>query len=772
MKIGSTLPQEYPNEKDANFALFHFVSSVDAIEKLVTEGINKASADEIERYKNKAEQSAKEAKVKFLLSQEWTSFGSDLSPPKALCCSLAISSSAQEDQLKIKFYDNHFVHFKGVGVAIEDPKKVLVPHADYYAYGSKGILPLQLTKETLSGLSEHYIIKPNDLRKLDKGLKKPVRMGFMGRIHLGVHSVTNYASWSREDKGKLENRGGEGGFMNFARNFYRTSLCGRSKYDDTKFGRKSKYYSLNPSTKKRPEANYTELLVYQKKEENNPVNGVVLNMDVLRFGNGDVEKLKALFTKNQNLALYIYDTKLEKDCIRKIIDTKEILSYLENIKNKMERGGAGFIYIFQSEESRIEIENLNSSLKPLDNKILATEDLAPAPAPAPVPAPVPVIAPAHTLSPKEKITEKFIGFYNSLDSKEKVIKFLKFLWGGGSDNNDYDVLKNGLANELKEIYTGDDSQKNIKALKLINEVNRERAIAKLMELNQAESDVAKKKETENFIATYRQIYSQHKLDIFLEQDEFDLGKQEMLIFVATKNKSNRLSKIDELQKLFKDDGHQVKDIEILSFLNSLQPDSDSPIAVQTQSLQKIWMEHESSLVSLGYKEEVKKIARRDFLLLAIEAMEKQVNKTSLEEYIKINYKETEFLKNFATKVEPILTAKTSRNPPAGIAPPPEFNQQKRNRQCNDFLDLVDYFKDDEGKSYLEGGALIGGVGGGLIGGGLCVSALGVGAILSAPIIMPVVVGASVGVAVGAVGGLVVGAIAKQVTQEKSTHPNK
>jgi len=223
-------PKTYPNEKNANFALFHFTSSVGAIEKLVTEGINKASADGIEQYQNKAKESTNDIKIRLLANPKFTSLDSNLSPPKALCCSLAISSPVQEDQLKIKFYNNHSVNFKGVGVVIEDPKKVLVPHADYYAYRSGGILPLPLTKRELLGLDEHFKIKPHFLRKRGEGLDKPVRMGVMARTSFGVDSVTNYASWSREEKRVLENHGGEMGFENFAKNFYRTSMWGRSEH--------------------------------------------------------------------------------------------------------------------------------------------------------------------------------------------------------------------------------------------------------------------------------------------------------------------------------------------------------------------------------------------------------------------------------------------------------------------------------------------------------------------------------------------------------------
>ena len=182
------------------------------------------------------------------------------------------------------------------------------------------------------------------------------------------------------------------------------------------------------------------------------------------------------------------------------------------------------------------------------------------------------------------------------------------------------------------------------------------------------------------------------------------------------------------------------------------------------------MEHESSLASLG--EEVKKVARRDFLLLAIEAIENQEYKKTLEDFVKSNYRDSEFLKKFKKEAGSIYIVENSKTPPLARAPAPppplESEKEKSKSQCNEFLDCMDYFQKGNGRPYLEGGALIGGFGGGLIGGGLCVSALGVGAILSAPIIMPVVVGVSVGVAVGAVGGLVVGAIANQVAHKSST----
>ncbi len=720
----------YPNEKDANFALFHFTSSVGAIEKLVTEGINKASADEIEQYQNNAKQSTNDIKIKLLANPEFTHVDPKLSPPKALCCSLAISSPVQEDQLKIKFYNNHSVNFKGVGVVIEDPKKVLVPHADYYAYRSGGILPLPLTKVELLGFKD-FEIKGDGLRKRDKGLNKPVRMGVMARIRLGVDSVTNYASWSREEKKELENHGGEKGFLNFANNFYRTSMWGRSEYEEKKFARTSKYYPLDTQSGKRPEASYTELLVYQKEGGGNPIKGVVLNIDALRFGNDDIEKLKDLFLKNPNLALYIYDTRLEHDCIRKIEDTEKIVEYLNLIEaNKASSHGRSFSLKVDSND----ILNKNNSLPVLNNPILreSREDAiasapahAPAPAPALAPAPAPAPAPAN---PKEIVTEKFQEFYCNLNSEDKTKEFLKFLWGGGSANHDYDNLKIALADQLKETYTGDDVEKKGKALQLINEVNRERAIEKLMELNSAETDPEKKQRTENYIATYRQIYRQHKLDIFLEQDEFDLGKKEMATFATSEgDKSGRLKEVDKLKECF-EGANKIEDTEILSFFSSLTLARDD----SKTKLGTIWLEHNNKMSA--YEDNLKKVAQRDFLLLAIDAMENQGNKARLAEHVKSNYRNDSFLDSFGGFARDLLTP----------APVPAQSPQ----QSNDIVNSTLY------------GALIGaGVGFGV---GLCVSALGAGIVLSAPVVAPVVatalVGAAIGVGVGAVAGWASGVI--------------
>jgi len=737
----------YPNEKDANFALFHFASSVDAIEKLVTEGINKASADEIEQYQDKAKESEDRRKVNFLANPEWTCLDPNLSPPKALCCSLAISSPVQEDQLKIKFYNNHSVNFKGVGVVIEDPKKVLVPHADYYAYRSGGILPFPLTKGELLGFKD-FKIKGDGLRKRDEGLEKPVRMGVMARIHLGVDSVTNYASWSREEKRVLENRGGENGFLNFAKNFYRTSMCGKSRHDNHKLGRENrkKYYLFDSQREKRQEASYTELLVYQKTGEENPIAGVVLDMKVLTLNRNGLNNLKQLFRTNPNLALYIYDTRLENDCIRKIEDKTQIQDYLDFIGTNAKEEGT--VLKFSSDE----IAQKNQSLSVFDNKILATDDLAPAPAPAPTPA----LAPKPK-NPKEIVSERFKVFYSNLNSKDKTKEFLKFLWGGGNANDDYDNLKIALAEQLKETYTGDnDAEKKRKALQLINEVNRERAIEKLMELNSTETDSDKKLRTENYIATYRQIYRQHKLDIFLEQDEFDLGKKEMATFATSEGgKSGRLKEIDKLKDYF-EGKNKIEDTEILSFFSSLS----SAEVDSKKALRKIWKGHNDEIEN--YEDNLKNVARRDFLLLAIDAMENQGHKARLAEHVKSNYRNDSFLDSFGGLAReltdkdklPLLASALPPPPaPAPVSAPPPVSapvsapaqaQLQSPQQPNDIA-----------KSTLYGALIGAGVGFGV---GLCVSALGAGIVLSAPLVATALVGAAIGVGVGAVAGLASGVI--------------
>ncbi len=760
MKSESLPTRSYPNEKDASFALFHFTGNVGSIEKFVVNGINQYSADEIEKIKQTemdlATKISKNAWLTFRGSKERIEV-----PDKALCCSLAISSSVPEDKLKIKFFDTSSL-MRGVGIVMEDPKKVLVPHADYFAFNSGGNLPPNLVKKNFLDPSSKVELRKTDLRRGDASLSKPARVAFYS-ARLPSFPVTNYASYSHESKEVLENKGGEKGFFNFARNFYRTSLRGQSRHDKPKWNRKSKYYPLDKGNNKRPEANYTELLVYQKKGEDNPITGVVLNIDVLRFGKDDLEKLKALFEKNQNLALYIYDSSLERDFIRKVESLDEIKSHLDLIKANLSGVGSCFEL---TESNRSSIAKANSELPVFRNQILKESsalgvDLSSSPVPQVDLSASPALAPPppKVATLQEDVKRSFRDFYAGLDTKDEALKLLSFLWGGGSDVFEYDKLKNQLAEKHKEKYTGSKEEILGKALGAINEFNRQSAIEKLQELNQKEAEGADKKTTD-FVQNYHQIHSELGLNKFLEKDEFDLGKKEMLTFVGTKDKSERLKKIDELRGVFEG---EVKDIDILSFFSEIQNQENNQSGSNfKKNLREIWDRHEEIMKRQisnpqhapkdDYADNLKAVARRDFLLLAIDSMENQEHKVRLEEYVKTNYKEGCFLKSFGGLVK-TLSAPAS-------APHHESKEEKRNRQCNEFLNWIDYFKKEDIKPYIEGGAIIGGFGGGLIGGGLCVSALGVGAILSTPIIMPVVVGVSVGVGVGVVGGLVVGAIVK------------
>ena len=136
-------------------------------------------------------------------------------------------------------------------------------------------------------------------------------------------------------------------------------------------------------------------------------------------------------------------------------------------------------------------------------------------------------------------------------------------------------------------------------------------------------------------------------------------------------------------------------------------------------------------------------------------MENQEHKAKLEECVKINYNDDQFLEKFYSKAKGLLPPHES-----------ETSNQKSNENKSGFFDEYgDYFLGGEGRKYVEYGAIIGGVGGGLILGGLCVSALGAGVILSAPIIIPVVAGVAGGVAVGVAVGVVAGTIIKNAKKD-------
>jgi hypothetical protein len=271
---------------------------------------------------------------------------------------------------------------------------------------------------------------------------------------------------------------------------------------------------------------------------------------------------------------------------------------------------------------------------------------------------------------------------------------------------------------------------------------------------------------EEFIATYRQIYDQHKLNNFLEEDEFSLGKIEMTTFVSFGEESRRVTMINELKRFLEDDTNQINDIQILSFFSSVSSRVDDP----GMGLEKIWSEH-NELIDFYYDNQ-KKVALREFLLLVIDAMKNQERKASLEKFVKTKYKEDNFLDFFATEVKmvspptrvsapptPLVSASTPPLP-LGSAPPPIQSTT-----------LGEVYAEQESSiitNYALGGALIGaGLG---IGTGLLVSALGAGIVLSAPVVATVLVGATIGIGVGAVAGLTLGmvqnACANRITNEE------
>ena len=432
-----------------------------------------------------------------------------------------------------------------------------------------------------------------------------------------------------------------------------------------------------------------------------------------------------MFTKNPNLALYIYDTSLERDCIRKITEPQKIQDYLDFIAKKMQN----YRLLYEHHQDREEIKNRNQALDPLNNKILATTlveaEISPAPAP-------------KTKSPQQQVEEEFKEFHNKLDTKEKVVTFLKFLWGGGSDNDEYDAIKNKLTETLKDKYTGNEARQKQEAAKFINGENRERAIARLEELNKAEVDEAKQQRTTKFIATYHQIYRQHKLDTFLEQDEFELGKFEMQIFFKEEKKSKRVQAIDELEEFL--NKSTINDSQILDFLKFVNND----VGVDDKdSLKTMWKKHEDSLF-LFKKEDTKKVARRDFLLLAIEAMESQENKQILQDFVKTNYKEEDFLTKFSDQANKINLPSPS---PLHDTQPPSPLQE------NNMI------------TPIVAGALIG------VGAGLCVSALTVGIVFSAPSVITVVAVTALGVGVGFLAGTIIEkAQASQLATEVVNNP--
>ncbi len=710
----------YQNEQNANFALFHFTKSVDAIEKMLVEGINQSSTDEIEEFLEKSNVKHSEfSKWYPLLFWQSLLRNSTISkvPPRPLCCSLAISSDIPEDQLKIKFFENSSPLFQGIGIVIEDSNKVLVPHADYFAYNSGGILPPTLTKDQISEEIKYKLIQ----RDKEKNKEKPVRAGYLGRLHHGVYPITNYASWSREDKKELDNKGGKKGFLNFAKNFYRTSLYGASKHKNT-LKIRTKYYPRDSSSGQRPTANYTEVMVYQEEGKENPVTGVVLNMQSLACQPADFDKLKELFNKNPNFALYIYDTNLEANFVRKITDQARIAEYLDFIKSSMQNGKLDY----DTNPQKTIIRQLNQSLPALDNKILAPQASLQSGS-SPIDS-----SPAGTLSPeskekpniniKEEIKKEFKGFQDGLKTSDSVIDFLKYLWGSNIDIQNYDTVKEKCVERFKDKYIRD--QEN-SVRKLVNEINRELAIQKLSELNSQETDDSKKTSTQEFLNNYRKIYSKHQFDKYLQQDEFEARKTEMLTLTTTKLIPERFKKFEDLETALDSADSKIDDSIILDFLKSLKDTEPEEKSTKDDSniLKKLWKEHQDSMSS--YESSHKKVFARDFLLQIINSLKQKETKDKLEQFINTNYQQDNFLNNLADK-------------PNKIQSIPQENQESNT------------------SNYVISGALIGAGAGIGIGAGLCVSALGAGIVLSAPVVATVVVGAVIGIGAGAVIGGVVG----------------
>lgn len=383
-----------------------------------------------------------------------------LSTNKA-CCATLIWSGVKDQVPTTLFKDTKVASRVGV---VLDPTKIDVPHADFMAFNSGGIV----REENIKGADAKQNFK-------SKHLAKP---GQIRVLRSANWFATNHAKWNAEKKQAKS----EASIETFAKNvwlkYHGTLKRGIGLFDSRRYGGQGKM-------------SYNEALCYRKKGGENPIDGVFINLEngfIQDLQQQEVDGVLDILSKNSHLKLYFYDSDSEDHIIRFCENAQgiEILRQgVAHIKNK----------VFFNSLSCLTKRKYGGGVKDAPRPAKKTVDFGSA--------------------AKELLnTKSFANKISKLSFDERK-NLLLFSWGYDCDDptNQYETLKTDFITQHK-----DHDLTDHKLNQIFNDQAREEIV----------KAIAKEKKYEVFLAKYQKKMKELGLPAFLEDDAFKQAKNAMI----------------------------------------------------------------------------------------------------------------------------------------------------------------------------------------------------------------------------------------------------